>query len=158
MTRERWRQVKEIAADIIDQMPADWDAFIARSSEGDAEIRHEVMKIVLAAHYSPDEFLVTPPWRLSGFSRMTVAPTRTLAEGEILAGRYEIAGYLGHGGMGEVYEARDLELQEQIALKTIRPEIAQSDWIIERFKQEVKHTRRITHPNVCRVHDLFCHK
>ena len=57
--------------------------------------------------------------------------------------------------MGEVYEAWDRELQISIALKTIRPRIASDAGVIERFKQEVKHAREISHPNICRVHELF---
>jgi Tol biopolymer transport system component len=60
--------------------------------------------------------------------------------------------------MGEVYEAWDSELRERIALKTIRPEIASSPSVIDRFKQEVKQARVISHVNVCRVYEVFSHE
>ena len=60
--------------------------------------------------------------------------------------------------MGEVYEAWDQELKERVALKTIRPEIARSQDTLERFKREVKQARGVSHRNVCRVHELFCHE
>src|SRR5258707_6854945 len=154
MTSERWRRVKEIAVDILDQQPPDWGALVAVSCADDSEIRDEVIKIVAAEQSSKDTFLSSPPWRLSASAALT-GPHSTLEAGQVLAGRYEIVSHLGHGGMGEVYQARDLELQEDLALKTIRPEIARSEQIIERFKHEVKNTRRITHTNVCRVHELF---
>jgi tetratricopeptide (TPR) repeat protein/tRNA A-37 threonylcarbamoyl transferase component Bud32 len=60
--------------------------------------------------------------------------------------------------MGEVYEAEDLELRERVALKTVRPEIAQDERAIERFKREIHLARKVTHPNVCRIFDLGHHQ
>ena len=57
--------------------------------------------------------------------------------------------------MGDVYEAEDLELRERVALKTVRPEIAGSSQVMERFKREIQLARKVTHPNVCRIYDLF---
>ena len=62
------------------------------------------------------------------------------------------------GGMGELYEAEDLELQERVALKTILPHIASDERAIVRFKREVHLARQVTHPNVCRIYDVFRHK
>ncbi len=70
------------------------------------------------------------------------------------AGRYEIIEELGAGGMGRVYRAHDTKLNEEVALKLIKPEIAAEKRVVERFRNELKVTRKITHPNVCRVHDL----
>ncbi len=81
--------------------------------------------------------------------------SRVLSSGGTLAGRYEILGVLGAGGMGVVYRARDTELGETIAIKTLRPDAMQDDpSLIERFKQEIRLARRITHRNVVRTHDL----
>lgn len=60
--------------------------------------------------------------------------------------------------MGEVYEAEDLELREHVALKTVRPEIAGDRRTMARFKQEIQLARKVTHPNVCRIFDLFYHR
>jgi eukaryotic-like serine/threonine-protein kinase len=60
--------------------------------------------------------------------------------------------------MGEVYEVEDLELKERVALKTIRPEVAQDQKMIERFKREIQLARNVTHPNVCRIFDLGFHR
>ena len=59
--------------------------------------------------------------------------------------------------MGEVYEAEDLDLRERVALKTLRPEVAGDTRMIARFKQEIQLSRKIGHPNVCRVFDLARH-
>ena len=56
--------------------------------------------------------------------------------------------------MGDVYEAEDLQLGERVALKTIRPEIASTPEVVDQFKHEVLLARKVTHPNVCRIHDL----
>jgi serine/threonine protein kinase len=68
--------------------------------------------------------------------------------------RYELLHFLGRGGMGLVYKARDHVSGDIVALKVINPEIASSPHVIERFKAELRLARKITHKNVCRVHDL----
>lgn len=83
---------------------------------------------------------------------------QSLVPGQIVARRFEILRFLNSGGMGEVYEAWDSDLRESIALKTIRPEIASSPSVIDRFKQEVKQARVISHVNVCRVYEVFSHE
>ena len=75
----------------------------------------------------------------------------------VLGARYELLAFLGAGGMGNVYKARDLELDETIALKVIRPEIASAPSTVELFRREVKLARRVTHANVARVFDIGEH-
>ena len=75
-----------------------------------------------------------------------------------LAGRYEILGFVGAGGMGTVYRARDLELDEVVALKVMRPELVATPGIPERFRLEAKLARRVTHKNVARVFDIGEHE
>jgi tetratricopeptide (TPR) repeat protein len=77
-----------------------------------------------------------------------------LAVGAVLADRYEIIDLLGEGGMGAVYRANDRHLDRVIALKTIRPEMATSEDMLARFKQELILARQITHRNVIRIYDL----
>ena len=75
--------------------------------------------------------------------------------GDIIGGnRYEILGMLGRGGMGAVYKARDLELDRLVAIKVIKPELANSTDILKRFKQELLLARQVTHKNVVRIFDL----
>jgi len=79
----------------------------------------------------------------------------SLRRGETFAGRYEILGSLGRGGMGVVYRARDTQLDEVVALKLLRPDALATDpALLERFKQEIRLARRITHRNVLRTHDF----
>ncbi len=75
--------------------------------------------------------------------------------GEVFAGRYEIQGLLGRGGMGVVYRAHDRDLDDAVAIKTLRGEALSADpTLLDRFKQEIRLARRITHPNILRTHDL----
>jgi serine/threonine-protein kinase len=75
--------------------------------------------------------------------------------GSTFAGRYDIKETLGAGGMGVVYRAFDRELQEPVAIKTLRPEaLAGGSAALERFKQEIRLARRIAHRNVVRTYDL----
>jgi serine/threonine-protein kinase len=80
--------------------------------------------------------------------------TITLKPGDLFAGRYRIEGILGKGGMGIVLRARDQQLDEDVALKVIRPEIQTEPGFIETLKQEIKLARRITHKYVLRTHDF----
>lgn len=69
-------------------------------------------------------------------------------------GRYRILGLLGAGGMGNVYRALDVELDEVVALKMLRHELANQPEVVERFRREVKLARRVTHRNIARVFDI----
>jgi serine/threonine-protein kinase len=85
------------------------------------------------------------------------APARrtvTLKPGDMFAGRYRIEGVLGKGGMGVVLRAHDEQLDEDVALKVIRPEIQMEPGFLEQLKQEIKLARRISHRYVLRTHDF----
>ena len=81
-------------------------------------------------------------------------PTKELTRGTTFAGRYEIIEALGKGGMGKVYRVEDKKVKEEVALKLIKAEIASDKMTIERFSNELKLARKITHKNVCRMYDL----
>ena len=94
---------------------------------------------------------------VSGEAPTVLVPSAggVLGRGQVFADRYEVLGTLGKGGMGVVYRARDRQLDEVVALKLLRPEALASDpTLLERFKQELKLARRITHRNVLRTHDF----
>ncbi|MCJ7679287.1 MAG: serine/threonine protein kinase, partial [Candidatus Aminicenantes bacterium] len=82
-------------------------------------------------------------------------PVEELTTGATFAGRYHVIEKLGKGGMGKVYRVLDNELNEEIALKLIRPEIAGDKKTIERFKSELKLARKISHRNVGRMFELL---
>lgn len=82
------------------------------------------------------------------------APTRELTRGTSFAGRYEIIESLGIGGMGRVYRVFDEKIKEEVALKLLNPEVAGDERTIERFSNELKFARKVSHRNVCRMYDL----
>jgi serine/threonine protein kinase/Flp pilus assembly protein TadD len=90
----------------------------------------------------------------SGITETLQTPIQELGTGSTLAGRYQIIEELGHGGMGRVYKVFDTDIHEKIALKLLRPEIAPNQETVERFSNELKLARKISHRNVCRMFDL----
>ena len=92
-----------------------------------------------------------PPAGVRTPDRQTVDP------GEVLSGRYEVIRPLGEGGMGAVYEVHDRELDESVALKLLHPQLSGDPDYRQRLRTEVRLARRVSHPNVCRVHDLGQH-
>jgi serine/threonine protein kinase/tetratricopeptide (TPR) repeat protein/TolB-like protein len=90
----------------------------------------------------------------------SLAPKRhepTFAPNALLANRYRIVRFIAQGAMGEVYEAEDTALRGRVALKTVRPEIAEDPQAVARFKREIALARLVTHPNVSRIYDLGLH-
>jgi eukaryotic-like serine/threonine-protein kinase len=95
-------------------------------------------------------FSAEPPLASSG---ETDVPR--LQRGESLAGRFTILRFIARGGMGAVYEANDVRLRARVALKVIRGRIATDAAAMERFRREVLLARRVSHPNVCHVYELY---
>ena len=155
MTTEQWQQIKATFESALGQPAETRNQYVQSLCQGNDELEAEV-KALLAAHDAAENFLQAPAAAVIGYLPAEGFP-HTLKAGEVIAGRFEIVRFLNSGGMGEVYEAWDRELQEHIALKTIRHEIASAPTVLERFKREVKRARGISHANVCRVYDLFNH-
>ncbi|HJT98260.1 MAG TPA: protein kinase, partial [Rhodanobacteraceae bacterium] len=92
--------------------------------------------------------------------RATVTGMLTMAElrpGDVVAARFRIVRLLGMGGMGVVYHAHDMELDVDVALKLLRPELASRPDAFERFRQELLLARQVSSPHVVRIHDLVRH-
>jgi predicted Ser/Thr protein kinase len=113
--------------------------------------------------YPPTATSPLPPRPPSSSSR-TSSRTSSSAEfllnegrflpGRLIAGRYRIIALLGKGGMGEVYRADDLTLGQAVAMKFLPDEATNNEGLLERFRNEVRTARRVSHPNVCRVYDV----
>jgi serine/threonine protein kinase len=96
-----------------------------------------------------------PSEEISAPTETLEAPKEKLTTGSTFAERYQIIEELGKGGMGKVYRALDKELNEEVALKLIKPEIAADKKTIERFKNELKLARKISHKNIGRMYELM---
>src|SRR5271163_1101776 len=89
-----------------------------------------------------------------GSAAVSSLPSGSTPLRHVFADRYEILGLVGSGGMGTVYRARDQELDELVALKLLRREVMDQSGMLDRFRQEVKLARRVTHRNVARTYDI----
>ena len=87
-------------------------------------------------------------------TKTMLAPKKELSVGTTFAGRYHIIEELGRGGMGKVYKVVDSEIKESMALKLLNPAVAADKTTVERFRNELKFARKITHKNICRMYDL----
>ncbi len=101
-----------------------------------------------AAPLKPSEKISAP------LTETLETPQEELTTGSIFAGRYQIIEELGKGGMGKVYKVLDKEINTKVALKLIKPEVASDKKTIERFRNELKIARDISHKNICRMYDL----
>ena len=97
---------------------------------------------------------VTDGARAQSAARPRLLAGTSLPTDEIVARRYRIVRLLGRGGMGEVYEAEDLQLGARVALKTVSAALSDDPKAFARLRREVELARRIDHPNVCRMHDI----
>jgi serine/threonine protein kinase len=149
MEATHWQQAKEIFNAALDLPPQARHAFTARACAGDADLQ-QLVETLLLADNDAGSFMKT------GWLKPSVTSPREsyLAPGDVVSGRYRIVRPLGDGGMGQVYEAVDSELNVCVALKTIRPEIASNPEVLVRFRQEVRLAHQITHPNICRTFHL----
>lgn len=154
ISREEWGRVKELYEAAL-ECDASLRADFLQRNTTDAVVREEVVRL-LGEHAQVGSFLSIPPF--VDYPLLPDHSEKRFAPGEVLADRFRIVRFIAAGGMGEVYEAEDLTLKDNLAIKTIRPEVLQQSNALARFKREVQLARRVTHPNICRVFDLFWHK
>jgi tetratricopeptide (TPR) repeat protein/TolB-like protein len=151
---DNWEAVKALFEAALQENAANRSSFLKERCP-DAGLCAEVERL-LAEHDEAASFLSTPA--LGNVPCEAGTRAARLSEGEVLAERFRIIRFIASGGMGEVYEAEDQELREHVALKTVRPEILVQPNAMARFKREVHLARQVTHPNVCRIFDLFRHR
>src|SRR4029079_2891600 len=131
------QRAKDLFLEALDRPQGDRDAFLAEACGNDAALRREVESL-LAFHEESEP--AEPKIGVASF-----------APGELFAGRYRMVGRIGRGGMGDVWRADDMVLNTPVALKLIA---AEGPVGRDRFLNEVRLARQITHPAVCRVFDV----
>ncbi|MGA3043181.1 MAG: protein kinase [Bryobacteraceae bacterium] len=156
MTAAEWERIKDLFESALDLAPEARPRFLADACQGDEPTRLEIERL-LQGHDRAGGFLeeaLLPAMAESGTRDQSLA----FAVADVAAGRFRITRFIGRGGMGEVYEAEDLDLHERVALKTLRPEVAVGERYLEALQREVHHARKVTHPNVNRIFDLTRHR
>jgi serine/threonine-protein kinase len=164
MNTERWQKIKGLFDAAQELAPDKRSKFLDSACGNDAELRSEVEKL-LASFEDSESFLESPAAAevASMFEeKKTLVANQTTSElkngkfvaGTILANRYRIIGLLGKGGMGEVFKAEDIKLNQTVALKFLPDKLEKDKAALERFHAEVRNARQVSHPNVCRVFDI----
>ena len=145
---QEWERLQALFEELLDA--ADPEGFLAGENLGRLA---DPLRRLWRQHCAASE---------SGFLQSALMSVRSFSLVEpcfrpeqLLAGRFTVERLLGAGGMGEVYLARDQRLDERVALKTIRRRLSSDPAIRRRFVAEVQNARRVTHPNVCRIFELF---
>ena len=157
MTPERWHQVEGVFREALAQAPRARKLFLENACRDDSDLRREVQSL-LASHEQAGSFLDAPIFHEGALAAAADAGAiHTFLPGQMVADRFRVVRFLAEGGMGEVYEALDTELGERVALKTVRQTILDDDEAESRFVRESQLARKVTHPNVCRIHDVFEH-
>jgi serine/threonine protein kinase/lipoprotein NlpI len=144
VSADRSTRIATITATALSIPASERQAYLSSACAGDARLHAEVLN-----RLESDVETVANPQAPQGDS--------SLNAGELLDDRFRILRFIGRGGMGEVYEAEDLELHGTVALKVLRPEFSNNPRSLARFQREVQLARKATHPNLCRVFDVGYH-
>jgi serine/threonine-protein kinase len=153
MNSDAWNKTKELLIAAL-ALPEDARSSFLNQCDAEQEVRDEVARL-LAYKSEIGTFLSQT---VGGHTlQVSEAYFPVCTPGSILANRFRVIRFLSRGGMGEVYEAEDIELNRRVALKMVRPLVSGDPDCLQRFKREVKLAQQVTHPNVCRIFDFFRH-
>lgn len=156
MIAEQWEHIKDLFDSALDLPPEERPGFLSQLSQQDPAIADQVAELVASSEKN-DDFMLQPCCVSSDFFDDLEAGQQRFYPDDVLCGRFRIISLIGRGGMGEVYKAWDEELEDHVALKTLRLEISTHELFTSRFRRELQLARKVTHPNVCRIFDSFKH-
>jgi eukaryotic-like serine/threonine-protein kinase len=143
MTPELWQQVKGVLQNVLEIAPSERAAFLDQACHDDRALRQEVDSLLTAGDEGCSSFLQSPlAVRLGRGTRV---------------GDYEIESLLGAGGMGEVYQARDLRLRRDVAIKVLPSFVSSDPERLRRFEQEASAAAALNHPNILAVYQMGTH-
>ena len=146
MNQDRWRQVADLYEAVVAREPAVRVAFLAEACRGDSHLRREVESLLAHEHTRlivDQEMLGVAAVVLEGMSRLQ--PGTPL-------GPYRVDAFIGAGGMGEVYRARDEKLNRDIALKVLPESLTQDPDLIALFTREANVLASLNHPNIAAIY------
>ena len=145
-----WERVRGLFNDALALPPGERAAFL-RGQLGEDDETYRDVESLLAAHSAAEGFLSNSPRRI-GHDAVAPAPD-WLAPGARL-GAFEVIDRVGSGGMGDVYRARDVRLDREVAIKVLSRDLADDPHSRERFLREAKAVSRLTHTHICTLHDV----
>jgi serine/threonine protein kinase/formylglycine-generating enzyme required for sulfatase activity len=143
----RWREISRIFNAALEQPLAERRAFVAQRCQDDDSLKSDIEALLLA-HEEDDSFIDAPEIGLTAFDAVP-----ELSPGEKI-GSFQIISLLGKGGMGEVYLARDMRLNRQVALKILPPASTSDPSANKRLLREARSAARLEHPNICAIHEI----
>jgi serine/threonine-protein kinase len=143
---ERWRRIEALCEAALGHPPGDRAAFLASACD-DTAVRRDVERLLTYAEAS-SQFLETPVERVAA---AVLGMTHAAFSGRRL-GPFEVGQLLGAGGMGEVYRARDAQLQRDVALKILPLALAIDPDRLARFKREAQLLASLNHPNIAAIY------
>ncbi|MGI8638365.1 MAG: protein kinase domain-containing protein [Pyrinomonadaceae bacterium] len=150
MANENWQQVREIFDDALRQKSERREGFVNRACGGDEVLLAEVESL-LASFDSAEDFLETPA--IAKVADQLLTESRQFSNGQLL-GHYEIVGQIGAGGMGEVYLARDKQLNRRVALKVLHRNLSADNQANRRLLREAQAAALFDHPNICAIYEI----
>ena len=150
MNHERWRVVDSLLGSALEREPHERAAFLRTACGADETLRCEVESL-LAHHSGAGDFLEHRAFMLQGF--VPKADRRQLLVGSGF-GPYRVLELLGVGGMGEVYRARDTQLQRDVALKILPDSFAADPERVARLQREAEILASLDHPNIAGIHGI----
>src|SRR5215213_2148732 len=146
---QRWQRVKEVFEGALERHGDERSAFLDRACDGDSDVREEVESL-LRSYEVAGSFMEAPAVAQAADD---FATEQKLSPGQRVE-HYQIVNLIGEGGMGEVYLATDTILGRRVALKVLPAFVSKDPERLRRFTQEARAASRLSHPNVCVVHEI----
>src|ERR1041385_3604240 len=147
---QRWQRVKEVFEGALERHGAERESFLDRECGDQADVRKEVESLLrsyeVAGSFMESSAVAQAADSLAGAEQKLAAGQRVK--------HYQIVNLVGEGGMGEVYLATDTTLGRRVALKVLPAFVSKDPDRLRRFTQEARAASRLTHPNVCVVHEI----
>src|SRR5215468_351924 len=141
MTTERWKRLRDVLYGALTLAPEQRDSYLNAACGSDLSLRKEIEDLLSLDEESRSRQLAAS------------APTVTLAIGTRL-GDYEVQSFLGAGGMGQVYRARDLRLRRDVAIKILPTSLSSDVDRLRRFEQEARAAATLNHPNILAIFQM----
>jgi tetratricopeptide (TPR) repeat protein len=145
MTADDWQRLQPLLGKALAKSPEERASYVEEVKRADRLLGYQIESL-LRSH----EYQTLSIFRLENIVADEVP---LFSIGEVVLGRFTIISLIGTGGMGDIYEAND-KATGRVALKTIRPDLANDERVLSLFRQEVQFAQRISSPHVCRIHDL----